>query len=292
MIAIFLMVIILACDFAGISIDLGGEKEEPKTDANIEVGIDAPLNGASLQLAPVDIAYHATCVDGIAAVELSIDGNMVDGMTDASFSQKVVALKHTWQPEVAGSHMISVRALSGEGAWSDYQTITVNVEAQVAQPVSPPESPPDAQQPLSTPFLQDTPEPPPQPAQPTETPRDITIFDIKHDADIFYYGIGSCGSKKVTITANVTHQEKLRGLYVFTRFAEYGGSGVTKWDSGRHLDKKSDGTYSITLVSDTLANYSTYRDAIMNFQIVAQDGSGTILARSEVNKKITLKRCN
>lgn len=282
------MVVLLACDFAGISIDLGGEKKEPKSDANIEVGIDAPLNGASLQMAPVDIAYHATCVDGIAAVELSVDGNVVDGMTDASFSQKVVALKHTWQPEVAGSHMISVRALSGEGAWSDYQTITVNVAAQQAQP----QSPPDAQQPPDTSAVQSTPEPPPQPVQPTETPKDVTIFDIKHDADIFYYGSSNCGTKKITITANVTHQEKLRGLYIFTRFADYGGSGVTKWDSGTHLSKKSDGTYSITLESDNLANYSTYRDAIMNFQIVAQDGSGTILARSEVNKKVTLKRCN
>jgi len=288
-IALILMMSVLACDFAGISIDLGGgDEEKVSEDANIDVGIDAPLNGASLAMAPVDIAYHATCVDGIAAVELSIDGGVADGYIDNEAEQKVVALKHAWQPEVPGNHTIQVRAMGASGDWSEPQMISVVVQAQQAEA----ETQPQPQQPVATPFIQDTPEPPPQPQQPTETPEDVTIFDIKHDADIFYYGSRNCGSTKVTITAQVTHADKVHGLYIFTRFAEYNGSGLTKWDSGTHLSKKSDGVYSITIESDTLANYSTFRDAIMNFQLVAQDKSGTILARSEVNKKITLKRCN
>ena len=288
--AVFLVAVMLACDFAGINIDLGGGSEEPAKELKVEAGIAAPVSGASLPMLPVDIAYHASSTDGISAVELIVDEEIVDGFVSPTADQKVVALKYTWQPSSSGSHTIRVRAMSGSGDWSEYVSTTVTVEEQASQPAQQeqPAQPAQPEQPANTP---EGVAPPPAP-QATETPKDVTIFDIKHDADIFYYGTSNCGSKKVTITAQVTHPDKVYGLYVFTRFADYAGSGVTKWDSGTHFSKKSDGTYSITFESDTLANYSTYRDAIMNFQIVAQDKSGTIIARSEVNKKITLKGCN
>lgn len=278
--AVFLMAVLLACEFAGINIDLGGGSEEPAKEFKVEAGIDAPVSGASLPMSPVDIAYHASSTDGISAVELSVDNEVVNAFNSPASDQKVVALKYTWQPSSPGSHTIRVRAQSSVGLWSEYVSAAVTIEGQASQPEQP-------AQPANTP---EGVAPPPEP-QATETPKDLTIFDVKHDRDIFYYGSSSCGSREITISARLTQPEKAYGVYIFTRFYDKEGEGLTKWDAGRHMNKTDADTYSVTLASSSIPNYNVYEFAIMNFQIVAQSKAGERIAASEVNKKITLEIC-
>jgi len=277
---IILLLVIIACDIGPLSIDLGGDggSSQPKA-ASIEAGVDSPGNGASLPMGPVEIAYHATSTEGVSLIELSVNGEVVSSIASSDSSQNVVALKYVWQPSVSGSHTIRVRAQNSGGAWSDFSTTTINIEGgqQVQQPQDSATEPED-------PKATDTP-------SPTATPEEMTIHNIEHNLDKFYYGNGACGSREITISADVTHPDDAYAAILFIRFWDIEGAGTTKWDSGRAMVRKSDGHYSVTLFSEAIPNYNAYEFNVVNYQIVVQNKAGSNLARSEVIKKLELERC-
>ena len=291
-IVLVLLVLLTACDFANFSIDLWGSGEEEAHDEvdlggmpPIEVGIDSPTTGSMLPMGSVNIAYHATSEDGVTGVELSVDGEVLNAYASPDSDQPIVALRYTWQPTVAGSHTIRVRAQNHDGAWSDFATATVTIEG-APQQVAPQQeqAAPQPAQPEPT----DTPEP-------TATPDKMTIFDIKHDKDKFYYGGSGCGSKEITISARLTHPDKAYAVVLFTRFYDKEGEGLSKWAAGKSLSKKGDDLWSATLISNQIPNYNMFEYTIMEYQIVVQDkpvnGSYNRLAASEVIKKVTMEIC-
>jgi len=274
----FLFLCLAACEFAGISINLGGE--EAVSAMPIEVGIDSPSNNAELQMAPVEIAYHASSPEGVAAVELSIDGIVVSSIETPASEQEVVALKYVWNPADSGAHTIRVRAQSSGGAWSDYSGISITLQGTPQQGQ---EQPQVAQQESQVPQTTHTPEP-------TATPEGVYIYDVKHNKNIFYYGGGGC-DREITISAKVSQPEKVYAMILFTRFWDKEGEGLTKWDSGRSMPKKGEGEYSVTLFSEKIPNYNAYEFAVMHYQIKAQDKAGNILAGTDVIKEVTLQIC-
>lgn len=269
---LILLLAVMACDIGDLSIDLGlGGDPSPSTGGQTETGVDSPANGAALPMGPVEIAYHATCTDGIMAIELSVNGEVLSTIVSPDSSQKIVALKYTWQPNTAGSHIIRVRAQNSLGEWSDFSASTVNIEGN--QPSEP------------------EPEKEAAPPAPTKTPEFMTIYNIEHNLDKFYYGGGSCGSREITISADITHPDEAYAAILFIRFYDNEGEGLTNWDSGRAMVKKSDGHYSVTMFSENIPNYSAYEFAVMYYQIVVQDKAKNNIARSEVIKKLLFERC-
>ncbi len=291
----FLILTVVACDFAGLTFDLGGGdgddsiKEPPTSQPQslpVEAGLDAPSNGAVLQMGPVDVAYHATSTEGVSLVELSIDGTVVSSIASPDANQKVVALRYMWNPTTPGNHTLEVRAQNKNNVWSNFAVSTVIIEGaqQPAQPTQQPQPTQQIQQATNTPEPTKAPEP-------TATPDKVAIYDVQHDKDKFYYGGGSCGSREITISAKVAKPEEVFSVVMFTRFYDNEGAGTTKWDAGHAMSKKSDGTYSITLASNKITNYNAYEFAVMNYQLVATDKQRNNLARTEVFKDITLNYC-
>jgi hypothetical protein len=279
-IVFILLSIVLACDIGPVSIDLGlGEDSSKSVGGQMEVAIDSPINGSSLQLAPVDIAYHATSTDGLSAVELSVNGEVISTFANPDTSQKVITLSYSWQPIAGGSHTIRVRALNALGIWSDYSSSTINIESNPQSAEQENSSSPPVVE-----IATDTP-------SPTATPDEMTIYNIKHDRDKFYYGGGSCGSREVTISADITHPDDAYAAILFIRFYDNEGGGLTKWDSGRAMGRKTDDHFSATLASNKIPNYNAFEFAVMYYQIVIQDKAGNRIARSEVIKKLLLERC-
>ena len=295
-IAAFLLAIVLACNIGPLSIDLGlgGDSDSPSGDAGnaggIEAGINGPVQGAVISAKPIEIAYYATSVDGVATVELSVDGEILNIHSNPDTSQQVVALKYSWDPSVSGSHTIRVRAQDAKGNWSNYAASTVTVElAQSGQ-----QDDQAGQQ-----DNQDSqPAQPAQPAQPdtpqaTATPEQMTVYNVKHDKDIFYWGDGTCGSREITIEADITHPDDAYAAIIFFRFWDNEGQGLSSWSSGNAMSRKSDEHFSITLASDKIPNYNLYDDAVLYYQIKVQSEppNPTILAGTEVIKEVELQRC-
>lgn len=275
------LLVIMACDIGNLSIDLGsGDSSSQSAGGLVEAAIDSPSNGTALAMNPIEIAYHATCGDGVAAIELSINGEVVSTVASPDSTQKVVALKYTWQPISGGSHTIRVRAQNNLGEWSGYSASTINIEGKkdsVPQEEPPAEPEPEKEEEAET---------------PTETPENMTIYNIEHSLNKFYYGGGSCGSREITISADITHPDDAFAAILFIRFYDKEGEGLTKWDSGRAMGRKSDEHFSATMFSEDIPNFNAYEFAVMYYQIVVQDKAGNSLARSEVIKKLELERCS
>jgi len=287
LIPLLIMVMLLeSCGAGGISIDFGGGEEasEAPAAAPIEAGVDAPSNGASLPMAAVNIAYHASSTEGIAAVELSINGEVVSSIASPGSDQQVIALQYSWQPAVSGSHTIRVRAQNNSGAWSDYAATTVNIQAPPAAQVEEDEDEGENEE------QQEDEEDEDEDEEPEETD-EITLYDIEHNEDKFFYGGNACGSQEVTITTKVTNPDDIFQVVIFTRFADRESNAYTKWDSGHAMSKKDDDFYSITLTSYKLANYNAYEFAVMRYQIVVQDNDGDRSVRTEVMEDILLEVC-
>jgi len=279
-----LMVSLMACEFAGITVDLGGGGGEAGGgSAAVEAGIDSPANGATLQMSPVQVSYHASSTGGISSVELSVDGEVVSSVASPDSDQQVVALKYTWTPSSAGSHTLRVRAQGSGGTWSDYSAITVTVEGQ--------EEAPPAEQPEPEPEEEE--EAPPPEEEEEEGPPDtdeLAIYDVKRDTDKLYYGVGGCDNE-ITISAKVTRPEDVKALVLFIRFVDKEGEGTTKWDDGHSMSKKSGGSYSITLGSEKIPNYSLFEFAKMEYQLVVQDTAGNFNPRTEVFRDLDYQIC-
>ncbi|BBB47089.1 hypothetical protein Pelsub_P0316 [Pelolinea submarina] len=273
---------LISCDFGGFTVDFGnGDSSSQAAAVPVEAGIDSPANGSTLAMGSVDISYHASSTEGVSAVELSIDGNVVSSIATPGSDQKVVALKYTWQPTQSGSHTIGVRAQNTAGTWSDYVTTMVSIAAAEEPQAAEPQA-----------AVENTPEPTITPkVEATATPDVLTIFDIKHDKTKFYYGSNKCGSHELTISARVTQPEDVYALILFIRFADKESAAFTKWDSGRAMSKKSGDLYSVTLTSTKVTNYNAYEFAVMRYQIVAQDKAGNSIARTEVMEDLNIEVC-
>ena len=267
-----ILLALLAC-----TIDIGGGAAAKEEALPLQAVVDAPADGSNLPMGPVQIKYHATAPDGITALELSINGQVVNSSASPEASQKIVAQSFTWNPAVSGNHVIRVRAQGANGVWSGYGMASVNIVAS-EEPVQQ-EQQQQQEQPTETP-------------KPTNTPEGLQIINVKSDVNKFFYLNTTCGPNKITFTAEVTQPDKVYALLIFTRFEDLEDGGLTKWDASHAMKPLGGGKYTITLESEKILNYNTFEFALMHYQLVAQDKAGSRLVATEVVKTaVRLEKC-
>ncbi|HOJ00021.1 MAG TPA: Ig-like domain-containing protein [Anaerolineaceae bacterium] len=271
---VFSLVFLQACDVA-ISV---GDADGSKASVPLAVNVQAPAQGSQVPMGAVDIRYTATAPEGVAVVELSIDGYIVNSYTAPDPSQNTVALVYSWTPPTVGSHIIRVRVQDSKGTWSDYTDVMLTVtEAQPDQSAADQSS--QQAQPTDAPL-------------PTATPSTPYISGVTHDVNKFYYGNSTCGPTKITISAKVSDPSKVWSVVIFTRFMDKEGEGQSKWDTGHAMNPKgSSGEYSITLDSSKIANFNTYDYAVFRYQFVATDKNRNEVARTDVYEDIDYSIC-
>jgi len=275
-IAVFL-VILQACTITIGSPDNGASQ----STVALAAVIDSPLQGGQYTMQAIDIRYKATAPEGVAAVELNIDGYVVNLYNAPDTNQSVIALQYSWTPSTAGSHIIRVRTKDAQGNWSNYTDAMIMVADN--QPV---QEQPAPQQPQATNTTAPTSTP-----SATQTPDKAYIYDVDHDVDKFFYNKTTCGANKITITMKVSDPDKVWSVVIFTRFLDKEGDGQTKWDSGHAMTPKGDGLYSITLESSKITNFDTYEFAVLRYQFVATDKDRNEVARSEVFEDVAYEIC-
>ncbi len=275
---IFSLVFLQACN---VTVDVGGSNGS-KSDLPLAVSVDAPTQGSQAAMGPIDIRYTATAPEGVAVVELMIDGYVVNSYTSPDPTQNTVALAYSWTPQMAGSHIIRVRVQDSKGNWSDYTDVMLTVtDSQAAAQSDQSSSEDQSSQPQST----NTP-------VPTATPSTPYIYAVTHDVNKFYYKNSTCGPTKVTITLKVSDPDKVWSVVIFTRFMDKEGEGQSKWDTGHAMTPQgSDGEYSITLISSKITNFDTYDYAVFRYQFVATDKNRNEVARTEVYEDVEYSIC-
>ena len=80
--------------------------------------IDAPQHGSSHPVAPMDIVLHAADPGGVAAVELSVNGEVLSRRPPNDASAPLVTQHVDWDPQTPGEYLLTARAQNHAGAWS------------------------------------------------------------------------------------------------------------------------------------------------------------------------------
>jgi hypothetical protein len=108
--------------------------------AGPQAWIDTPLDGSAVPLAPLEVISHAADLAGIDAVELSVDGVVVDTAA-VDETATLVTVHQTWTPPGAGNYTLQVRAQNTVGTWGEDAQAVVTVGGAEETP-APEETPP------------------------------------------------------------------------------------------------------------------------------------------------------
>ena len=271
--ALTLFFILTACTLFNVTV--------PDSADEFYVGINSPMAGETLTQGPVEIVYFASSKVGISKVELNINGAVAQSSSIAD-GQNISVLQYDWTPAGPGSYLIRVRAQNTRGAWSSYEEASINVTAASTPTTGP--------TPTLTPAAAINPTATKEPA-PSATPNPVKIYGVDKDVFTFFYGDNSCGQKDITITAQVNKPDEVKGMVLFTRFADQESFLITDWDSGASMSRKSDDTFKITLKANELKNYSKYEFATLFYQIVATDEGNHNISRTVVFKDAQMEIC-
>jgi uncharacterized protein YraI len=110
----------------------------PAADRGPRAWIDAPLNGSVLPLAPYPVVYHGGAGGGIAAIEFSINDEILSNEPNADQSSILVTRRYTWSPPAPGTYTLKVRTQSGSGGWSDFAVSVVTIGGAAETPTDTP----------------------------------------------------------------------------------------------------------------------------------------------------------
>lgn len=243
LLSLLITISLAGCGGDGITISLGGSEQASNQQTYpLQAFIDTPVSGSTLAMGPIDIGYHATAQDGVAAVELSVDGAVVSNLVTPDSKQPLVALKYTWQPAVSGTHVLRVRAQSAKGTWSNYAEAMVNIQAPVQQQPQQQSQPQPQQQPQ------------PQSPAATNTPEGVHITNVQKTTNKFYWGLNTCGPVKMTLNIQVSNAGDVFQVVVFNRLWSSEGEGSAGWDSGYAMKPLGNGEYTFTYTETNVRN--------------------------------------
>jgi hypothetical protein len=259
-----------------LTIGASGCTEAPISQAvtGPKVWIDAPLPGTQHPLAPVEVMSHANSVAGVAAFELSVDGEVLQ-ISDApgdQMGENLVYVRQTWEPLEPQMYVISVRARDVNGDFGP----RASVQIRVGEPTPTPS--PEA---TLTATLTPT---------DTATPAAPSISDPDYSALTFFYESGACGPKDLTIDVEAP-SPAIYSVVLFYRLADAEGSDRTDWTSVA-MNPIGEGLYRRSLHSESdIPDFASFLKAFLQLQFVATDSNGDEVTRTEVFSDVTLQGC-
>lgn len=111
---------------------------------------------------------------------------------------------------------------------------------------------------------------------------------------VIYYG--KCGlPKEARIGVRVRDTGRVKFVAFFMRLRSKSSGNTTGWDIGTVMQPVSDGLYTLTLDADDLHKqepYSYYKDAWVEFQLVATNSYGREVARTaKITDQLSLSPC-
>jgi len=271
---------VAGCGGGGVTIDLGGNTAVPSQPAYpLQAVIDAPVNGSNLALGPINIQYHATAQEGVAEVELSVNGEVVSRQTTPDSKQPLVTVKYTWQPSLGGTHVLRVRALSSKGVWSSYAESTINIQAPTQpQPTQPAEQPTPTQPSASA-------------STSTPTAEGVQIVRVDKSTNIFFWGLNTCGPVKLTLNIQLNDAKDVFQVVVFNRLWSSEGEGSAGWDSGYAMKPLGEGEYTFTYTETNVRNPHGQDRSEFHYQFVVMGKNNVRLYKSEVYKDVIFNHC-
>jgi hypothetical protein len=246
--------------------------------AGTHAWIDAPLDGMHLLAQPYSIIFHGSDPHGITRMEVSVNGQVLATLPNPETTKPLIYLTQVWTPQEPGRYIIRVRAQNTAGAWSEQDLVTVEV-AGAATPT-----------PTLVASLTLTPTSTPS-STPTSTLTAMAGFTFSNTSSPKQVYHGVCTPNQVLFAVAVTPPQNVQDVTVFTRLEDANGATRSAWDQGTAMKAQGNGIFQRSLPTSALPGLGQVNAGLLDYQFVATDAIGTILARSPVYNDIQLGPC-
>ena len=127
--------------------------------------IDAPLHESTHPVAPLEIVLHAADPGGIALVEVAVNGTVLSRRPPDDSRSSLAVSRVAWDPQQAGSYVLSAKAKNQAGTWSaETSAVVTLVTGEPAARPSPQPAPTRTAPPAQSAPTRSAPTPTPPPA--------------------------------------------------------------------------------------------------------------------------------
>lgn len=119
------------------------------------------------------------------------------------------------------------------------------------------------------------------------------FLTILLSSGVIYWNEGPCSPRTVKVTAFVTDILAAHRVVLFTRLREKLNTiYVTDWNSGAIMTQAENGSFNYDLSKDNLRRYIYYKNAWIEYQLVAFDEEENVIGRTPVyDRSLSLVRC-
>jgi hypothetical protein len=107
--------------------------------------------------------------------------------------------------------------------------------------------------------------------------------------EIYYRGIG-CGPKQVTFRIR-SLDPQATSIVLFYRLKDEGSERTTAFNPGVAMTPLGDGVFAFDLMSENVPDFTMFDQAMLQYQFVATNDAGQILARSPVYSDVSFAVC-
>lgn len=125
------------------------------------------------------------------------------------------------------------------------------------------------------------------------TPESIGFLTILTSNSVMYWNEGPCSPREISFSAFVADTVNTDKVLLFTRLREKKNTlNVTDWNSGAIMLKEENGSFTYTVHTWNLRRYYYYREAWLEYQLVALDENLQETGRTPIyDRNLTLARC-
>jgi len=125
------------------------------------------------------------------------------------------------------------------------------------------------------------------------TPVNTGFLAVLISNNTMYWNEGPCTPRNVKFSAFVEDPVNTHRVLLFTRLREKKNTlNVTDWNAGAIMIKGDNGSFNYDVGTDNIRRYYYYRDAWLEYQLVAVTEDLQIIARTQIyDRNISLVRC-
>ncbi len=128
--------------------------------------------------------------------------------------------------------------------------------------------------------------------EPTNTalPGGYSFVPDISDAKVWWFS-ENCGTMVETFRVAITPYKDVKAMVLFVRLRDRITGNVTRWNKGIAMNPLTGGYYYKSVYTHDIPTYTAFDDALLNYQFVATDFAGNVIARSPVYFNINYLRC-
>ena len=125
------------------------------------------------------------------------------------------------------------------------------------------------------------------------TPVNVGFLAILISNNIMYWNEGPCTPRNIKVSAFVEDPINTHRVLLFTRLREKKNTlNVTDWNAGAIMIKADNGSFNYDVGTDNIRRYYYYRDAWLEYQLVAVTEDLQIIGRTQIyDRNVSLTRC-